>query len=131
MSENLSFKQKIEILGSATSLAIARGMDHDVSAIYHNMVGLVTDKQTPEVQVAAVPIEESVQPDYIVCLETGRKFKMLRRHLATMGMTPDMYRMKWGLRSDYPMTAPNYSKLRSRMATKYGLGKGTRRVANG
>lgn len=74
-------------------------------------------------QRPAVPIEESVQSDYIVCLEDGRKMKMLKRHLRTMyDMSPEDYRAKWGLSSDYPMTAPNYAKTRSRLAREVGLG---------
>lgn len=72
----------------------------------------------------AVPIENSVTKDYIVCLEDGKKFKMLKRHLqAKYGMTPDDYRKKWGLQDDYPMVAPSYSKSRSKIAKSVGLGK--------
>jgi len=72
----------------------------------------------------AVPIKKSVQPDYLVCLEDGKKQKMLKRHLLTAhGMAPDEYREKWGLGRDYPMVAPNYAKQRSELATKIGLGK--------
>jgi predicted transcriptional regulator len=70
-----------------------------------------------------VPIEESVQADYIVCLEDGRRLKMLKRHLKTAyNMTPDQYRERWGLSSDYPMVAPNYAKRRSNLAKDIGLG---------
>ena len=72
----------------------------------------------------AVPVRKSVTPDYIICLEDGRKLKMLKRHLATAyGMTPEEYRDKWGLPADYPMVAPNYAKQRSSLAKKIGLGK--------
>ncbi len=72
----------------------------------------------------AVPVKKSVTADYIVCLEDGKKLKMLKRHLASSyGMTPDEYRAKWGLPSDYPMVAPNYAKARSDLAVKLGLGK--------
>ncbi len=72
----------------------------------------------------AVPVKKSVTADYIVCLEDGEKLKMLKRHLmSTYGLTPDEYRVKWGLPSDYPMVAPNYAKARSEMAVKIGLGK--------
>ena len=66
---------------------------------------------------------DEVTPDYIVCLEDGKKLKMLKRHLSQLGMTPDEYRAKWGLPNDYPMVAPNYAKLRSEYAVKIGLGK--------
>jgi len=74
--------------------------------------------------VPAVAIKKSVTPEYIVCLEDGKKLKMLKRHLKTVyDMTPDEYRAKWGLPPEYPMVAPNYAKARSEMATKLGLGR--------
>jgi predicted transcriptional regulator len=76
----------------------------------------------------AVPIKKSVTPEYIVCLEDGRKLKMLKRHLRTeYNMTPEQYRQKWGLPTDYPMVAPNYAKQRSAFAKEIGLGKGAGR----
>ncbi len=72
----------------------------------------------------AVPIRRSIQPDYIVCLEDGKKLKMLKRHLrTTYGLSPEEYRAKWGLAADYPMVAPNYAEQRSAFAKKIGLGK--------
>lgn len=72
----------------------------------------------------AVPVKKSITPDYIVCLEDGKKMKMLKRHLmSSFGLTPDQYRAKWGLPSDYPMVAPNYAKARSDLAVKLGLGR--------
>ncbi len=77
---------------------------------------------------APVPIRKSVTPDYIVCLEDGKKLKMLKRHLRTVyGMSPEEYRAKWGLPSDYPMVAPNYSRQRSAFAKKIGLGRSSGR----
>lgn len=76
------------------------------------------DRPTP-----AVPIRKSVTPDFIICLEDGKKLKMLKRHLKTAyDMTPDEYRERWGLPSDYPMVAPNYAKQRSKLAKEIGLG---------
>jgi predicted transcriptional regulator len=73
----------------------------------------------------AVPIRKSITPDFIVCLEDGKKLKMLKRHLRTnYSMTPEEYRAKWGLNSDYPMVAPNYSAQRSSFAKRIGLGRG-------
>lgn len=73
-----------------------------------------------------VPVGKSVFPDYIICLEDGRKLKMLKRHLkAAYDMTPDDYRRRWSLPSDYPMTAPNYAQKRSRLARESGLGRKT------
>lgn len=72
----------------------------------------------------AVSVRRSVTPDYIVCLEDGKKLKMLKRHLrTTYNMTPDEYRAKWGLPADYPMVAPNYARQRSDFAKRIGLGK--------
>ena len=75
----------------------------------------------------AVPIRKSIFPDYIVCLEDGKKLKMLKRHLmSAYNLTPDQYRERWGLGSDYPMVAPNYAQHRSTLAKKIGLGTGGR-----
>ena len=75
-------------------------------------------------QKAAVSVRRSVTPDYIICLEDGKKLKMLKRHLRTVyGLTPDEYRAKWRLPTNYPMVAPNYSKQRSAFAKKIGLGR--------
>ncbi len=76
----------------------------------------------------AVPIRKSVTPDHIICLEDGKRFKSLRRHLRThYNLTPDEYRAKWGLPADYPMVAPNYAASRSELAKKMGLGQQRRR----
>jgi predicted transcriptional regulator len=71
----------------------------------------------------AVSIRKSVTPDYLICLDDGRRFKSLRRHLATLGMTPEQYRAKWDLPSTYPMVAPNYAAQRSALAKSLGLGQ--------
>jgi predicted transcriptional regulator len=71
-----------------------------------------------------VPVKKSIAPDYIICLEDGKKLKMLKRHLRTSyGMTPEEYRIKWNLPADYPMVAPNYAAQRSAFAKKIGLGR--------
>ncbi|HKX91162.1 MAG TPA: MucR family transcriptional regulator [Sphingomicrobium sp.] len=76
-----------------------------------------------------VPIRSSVKPDYIVCLEDGKRLKMLKRHLMThYNMTPDQYRQKWGLNADYPMVAPNYAEQRRKLAKSIGLGTKRRRT---
>src|SRR4249920_4212200 len=76
----------------------------------------------------AVALKKSVTPDYIVCLEDGKKFKSLKRHLRTRySMTPEEYRAKWGLAHDYPMVAPNYAAARSQLAKQMGLGQQRRR----
>ena len=81
-------------------------------------------------KVPAVPLKRSITPDYLICLEDGRKFKSLKRHLRTKyDMSPDEYRSKWGLPKDYPMVAPNYAKARSDLAKQMGLGQGGRKPA--
>jgi predicted transcriptional regulator len=76
----------------------------------------------------AVPVKRSINPDYIVCLEDGKKFKSLKRHLRSQyGMTPEQYRDKWNLPADYPMVAPNYAAARSQLAKQMGLGQQRRR----
>ena len=78
----------------------------------------------------AVPVKRSVTPEFLVCLEDGRKFKSLKRHLRTKyNMSPEDYRAKWGLPKDYPMVAPNYAKARSDLAKQMGLGQGGRQAA--
>ncbi|AQU86687.1 MucR family transcriptional regulator [Komagataeibacter nataicola] len=80
--------------------------------------------QEPEKLQPAVPIKRSVFADYIVCLEDGKKLKMLKRHLqSAYGMTPDQYRERWGLPAEYPMVAPNYAERRSSLAREIGLGR--------
>lgn len=71
----------------------------------------------------AVPIRRSITPDFIICLDDGKKYKSLKRHLSVLGMTPDEYRAKWGLPSDYPMVAANYAATRSALAKSSGLGR--------
>jgi predicted transcriptional regulator len=103
-----------------------------IHAVYNSLRGL--DGQPVEAPTEslkpAVPVRKSITPDYLVCLEDGKKLKMLKRHLrSTYGMSPDEYRMKWGLGPDYPMVAPNYAEQRSAFAKKIGLGRGTGRRA--
>jgi predicted transcriptional regulator len=86
-------------------------------------VGSPAVKPEPERPQPAVPVKKSITPEYLVCLEDGKKLKMLKRHLQTAyNMTPDQYRERWGLAPDYPMVAPNYAKHRSSLAKKIGLG---------
>jgi predicted transcriptional regulator len=78
----------------------------------------------------AVPIKKSIHPDYLICLEDGKKLKMLKRHLkSAFNMTPEQYRERWGLPADYPMVAPNYAERRSELAKKIGLGTKPRAAA--
>ena len=87
-----------------------------------------TVEPEPEPLRPAVPVKKSVTPDYIICLEDGKKFKSLKRHLRThYDMSPEEYREKWGLPADYPMVAPNYAAARSYLAKKMGLGQQRKR----
>lgn len=95
-----------------------------IQNVFTTLSGLSTPQKAPEVRPEpAVPVRQSIKPDYIVCLEDGKKLKMLKRHLMTAyGMTPDDYRAKWGLPADYPMVAPNYAESRRQLAKSIGLG---------
>lgn len=95
-----------------------------IQNVHGALSGLGSAAAAPEVkQEPAVSVRSSVKPDFIVCLEDGKKLKMLKRHLMThYQMTPDQYRAKWGLPADYPMVAPNYAEQRRTLAKKIGLG---------
>jgi predicted transcriptional regulator len=95
----------------------------DVHSALQRAQSASTEPEAPS-QEPAVSVRRSVTPDYIVCLEDGKKFKSLKRHLNNEhGMSPDEYRAKWGLKKDYPMVAPNYSEARSSLAKTMGLGR--------
>jgi predicted transcriptional regulator len=101
----------------------------DVASLIHNVFGalsglgqaVIVEEKMPE---PAVSIRSSIKPDFIVCLEDGKKLKMLKRHLMThYNLTPDQYRVRWNLPADYPMVAPNYAEKRRELAKKIGLGR--------
>ena len=98
----------------------------DLIATVHAALASIAAPQPVEEPVPelkpAVSIKKSVTDDYLICLDDGKKFKSLKRHLATLGMTPDEYRTKWGLPKDYPMVAPGYAAHRSQLAKNSGLG---------
>ena len=97
---------------------------HSVHAALARLAsGQVNTAPLVEKQEPAVSVRKSLTPDFLVCLDDGKKFKSLRRHLRTLGMTPDQYRVKWSLPPDYPMVAPNYAAVRSEMAKRIGLGQ--------
>ena len=131
------------LLGSTARIVSAYASNHTVAAedvatlirTVHTALSGLGDSRTmaapparavavaAERPKAAVPVSKSVFPDYIVCLEDGKKLKMLKRHLQTSyGLTPDQYRLRWDLDSDYPMVAPNYAAKRSSLAKAIGLG---------
>ncbi|MBI4968905.1 MAG: MucR family transcriptional regulator [Rhodospirillales bacterium] len=96
---------------------------HLIQEVYRSLTNLGNAPSQPERPEPAVSVKKSVTPDYIVCLEDGKKLKMLKRHLMTSyGLTPEDYRERWGLPADYPMVAPNYAAHRSHLAKKIGLG---------
>ena len=109
---------------SNNSVAVA-DLPHLIQQVFASLAGLSQAHAAgtaPRPQ-PAVPIKKSITPDFIVCLEDGRKLKMLKRHIKTRyNLTPDQYRERWGLGADYPMVAPNYAAQRSTLAKKIGLG---------
>jgi predicted transcriptional regulator len=98
------------------------GLIHAVHTTLTKLGAEVTVPE-PETLIPAVSIRKSVTPEYLICLDDGMRFKSLKKHLATLGMTADQYRQKWNLPSDYPMVAPEYASRRSEMAKKIGLGQ--------
>lgn len=111
---------------SATQVA-ADEIPGVIQKVYRTLSGLAGETGASAMMAdrpqPAVPIKKSVTPDYIVCLEDGKKLKMLKRHLQTAySMTPEQYRERWNLPADYPMVAPNYAKRRSSLAKEIGLG---------
>lgn len=107
----------------------------DLASLINEVYTALTRVGTPIIEAAAEPlkpavsVKKSVNNDYIICLEDGKKFKSLKRHLRTQyNMSPEQYREKWGLPADYPMVAPNYAAARSRLAKEMGLGQQRRRA---
>ncbi len=101
-----------------------------IAQVYSALMRISSGQPAPPAEPLkpAVAVKRSVTPDYIVCLEDGKKFKSLKRHLRTQyGITPEQYREKWGLPADYPMVAPNYAAARSQLAKQMGLGQQRRR----
>ena len=101
-----------------------------ISSVHNALLNVTSGKiEVPDEPLKPViPIKKSITPDYIVCLEDGKKFKSLKRHLRTQyNLSPEDYREKWGLPADYPMVAPNYAAARSQLAKQMGLGQQRRR----
>ncbi|HEY5346712.1 MAG TPA: MucR family transcriptional regulator [Rhizomicrobium sp.] len=102
------------------------GMIRNVHATLGGLSGSSFGDVTQTTKPPAVAIKKSITPDYVICLEDGKKLKMLKRYLRSRyGLSPDAYRAKWGLPNDYPMVAPNYAAVRSAFAKQIGLGRGT------
>ena len=100
------------------------GLLQSVHAALTKLVkGEPAEPATPSAPTSAVSLKKSITPDYLICLDDGLKFKSLKRHIGQLGMTPEHYRTKWSLPSDYPMMAPAYAAQRSALAKKIGLGQ--------
>lgn len=132
-TDNGVLRMTAEIVSAYVSknLVPAQQMPDLINTVFASLSGL----QEPSEELAseplkpAVPIRKSVTPEYIVCLEDGKKLKMLKRHLrSTYNMSPDDYRVRWGLPADYPMVAPNYAAARSELAKSMGLGQQRKRA---
>lgn len=110
----------------SNNAVVATDLPGLISGVHRALEGAVVGGSEPEApaQKPAVSPRKSVTPDHIICLEDGKKFKSLKRHLRThYNLTPEEYREKWGLARDYPMVAPNYAAARSKLAKKMGLGQ--------
>jgi predicted transcriptional regulator len=130
MSDTSSRTQVLSLMAQIVSAHVSHNAVRSdalpglIQTVYATLASVGAEPVQPEKQQPAVPIKRSVFPDYIVCLEDGKKLKMLKRHLQTSyGMTPEQYRERWGLSADYPMVAPNYAERRSDLAKKIGLGR--------
>ncbi len=136
MEDNFPGRENSELLRMTSEVVAAYvGNNHIATEDLPNLIGDVfrsisqlssedEASEPVEPQKPAVPIRRSITPDYLICLEDGKKLKMLKRYLRSRyNMTPEEYRAKWKLASDYPMVAPNYAKQRSDFAMKIGLGK--------
>jgi predicted transcriptional regulator len=116
-----------EIVSShvANNSVVQSDMPDLIQSVFGKLSELANGEDAASVELSpAVPIKKSITDDFIVCLEDGKRLKMLKRHLMTAyGMTPEDYRAKWGLKPDYPMVAPNYALKRQELAKKIGLGR--------
>jgi predicted transcriptional regulator len=129
MAEDLA---NTDVLGLTAQIVSAHVSNNSVNAdalpsliqdVYRTLANVGRDPIATDRPQPAVPVKRSVFPDHIICLEDGKKLKMLKRHLKTAyNMTPEQYRDRWGLAPDYPMVAPNYARHRSTLAKKIGLG---------
>lgn len=135
MSENQNQADFVALAADIVSAYVAKNavraadLPEIIASVHSALSGLVKPAQAEEKALTpAVSVKKSVTPDFIVCLEDGKKFKSLKRHLRTAyNMTPDDYRAKWGLAADYPMVAPSYAAARSELAKSMGLGQQRRK----
>lgn len=127
MSETGERQEILELTSKIVSAHVANNpvAAPDLAGLISSVHGALKNlgEDAPAALEPAVPIKKSVTPEHIVCLEDGRKFKVLKRHLrVTFGLSPAEYRAKWGLPADYPMVAPRYAEVRSKLAKQIGLG---------
>ncbi len=129
MRDSINTREILELTTDIVSAHVANNkvatneMPQLIQDIYQALLSAGNDTQAQERPRPAVPVKKSIFPDYIVCLEDGKKLKMLKRHLKTAySISPEEYRERWALPPDYPMVAPNYAKHRSNLAKKIGLG---------
>jgi predicted transcriptional regulator len=129
-SEVLALTTEIVSAYASNNSTAPRSLPEFIQLVFEKLTSLNgSDEPTPTELTPAVPIKKSVTDDYIICLEDGKKLKMLKRHLMTsFGMTPEAYRTKWGLKADYPMVAPGYARKRQELALQIGLGRKPRIV---
>ncbi|WP_185327904.1 MucR family transcriptional regulator [Acetobacter pasteurianus] len=130
MSENQDYSPLLDLVSEIVSAHVSNNQTDPalipvmIRDIYQALKTAEHPQNEPEKLQPAVPVKRSVFPDYIICLEDGKKLKMLKRHLqSAYGMTPEQYRERWGLPADYPMVAPNYAERRSTLAREIGLGR--------
>ncbi|MBK8908026.1 MAG: MucR family transcriptional regulator [Rhodospirillales bacterium] len=134
MSENLNQSEVLELTTEIVAAHVGNNpvpladLPKLIQNVYSTLSSIGSAQVEPERPKPAVPVKKSVYPDYIICLEDGKKLKMLKRHLKTAyDLSPEDYKERWGLPADYPMVAPNYAKHRSHLAKEIGLGTKRRR----
>ena len=131
-SELLGLTSEIVSAHAANTTLTSVELTQLIQEVYSTLSHAGLEKTSIEKPRPAVPPKKSIFPDHIICLEDGKKLKMLKRHLKTSyNMTPDEYRERWGLAADYPMVAPNYAKHRSALAKQIGLGTKPRQKKSG
>ncbi|OJW29793.1 MAG: MucR family transcriptional regulator [Rhodospirillales bacterium 69-11] len=130
MNDNAGERRLLELTATIVSAHVSRNalpaaeLPALIQSVFTTLAGTGKETVVPDRPQPAVPIKRSVFPDHIICLEDGKKLKMLKRHLAnSYQMTPAQYRERWGLSADYPMVAPNYAARRSTLAKEAGLGR--------
>lgn len=123
-SELLALAARVTAAHVSNNATSAQDLPALIGTIFDKLCALATGEPAPAEPMPAVPVKRSVTDDYIICLEDGKKLRMLKRHLmAAYGMSPEEYRSKWGLNPDYPMVSPNYAAKRHELAIKFGLGR--------